>query len=72
MSAEEVETKVIQTLWATVYFQFEKKKKRWLSKEQNVWMDDELTFEYTTHQNSDNILQLFYLYPSVDEVDISE
>lgn len=35
-------------------------------------MDDELTFEYTTHQNSDNILQLFYLYPSVDEVDISE
>lgn len=37
-----------------------------------MWMDDELTFEYTTHQNSDNILQLFYLYPSVDEVDISE
>lgn len=35
-------------------------------------MDDELTFEYTTHQNSDNILQLFYLHPSVDEVDISE
>lgn len=37
-----------------VYFQFEEKIGA------NVWMDAVLTFEYTTHQNSD-ILQLLYL-----------